>query len=235
MIVPTMSDEEIHAAVFKDFYQLEETTIPRLAKEYDRSRVKYKIAPDKDYYVWHEVKTKNKNPWLLSFSKAPSIEKYSSSVSCINYQAMTYYNTDKGIRVLKVNAEETGGLSAYNAHLFKRYAERTGVNLSTTIDKVKKFFTVNGYSKGRVIEKDGRRFTIMVCAEGLLLGEIQAGGFWCVHKTFIGPNEMRQDQQDLEAELISSLRDEIEQAYLTGTGGFPGLSFLQDASKGIGK
>lgn len=232
MLVETMTDKEQHEEIFNDFYKLEESTIPRLVAEYSQVRKKLRIAPDREYAVCREVKTNKKNPWLIFISKPPSHSHYKGDV---NYQAMTYYNTPKGLRVFKVNPEQTGGISCYNAHLFKRYAERLKLDLNTTLDKVKHFFINNGYGKGRIIAKeDGREYSIMVYRDGMTLGELQNDGFWFVHKTFISANEKRADQTEIESELIESLKAEIEQVFLAGDAG-GNLEFMKDVLLGMTK
>ena len=55
-----------------------------------------------------------------------------------------------------------------------------------------------------------KEFTISVCKEGLLLGELQEDRSLLVNKTFINKNLIRLDQNEVEDELIKSLQEEIE-------------------------
>lgn len=103
------------------------------------------------------------------------------------------------------------GLSVYNGHLFKRYNERMSLKLSTPLDIVKTFFINNGYSQCQVIERDNKKFTLSVCKEGLMLGEIQNNGKWLVNKTFLSRDLIGIDQEEIEVDLLKSLYSQIEE------------------------
>jgi len=84
------------------------------------------------------------------------------------------------------------------------------LGISNSLDIVKEFFKNNGAFLSKIIENEGLMYTLSICRDGLLLGEIQKE--WNVYKTFISKDLAREDQKEKEEKIISSfpkLIDEI--------------------------
>jgi hypothetical protein len=183
-------------------------SVERLVHEYDRKRRRAKIDKRLEYCMAYEIKTHRKNTWVIIVSKNTSVEKYKGPES-VAWDGLAYYWSAHGLRVIKLN-NLNGGFSVYNGHLLKRYNERLGLGLVKPTDIIKCFFCNNGYGITKIIPKGNRNFTIEVCRDGLLLGEIYEDGQWHVHKTFISRDLTRVDQDDVERKLLDSLQFEIK-------------------------
>ena len=206
MLIETMTPIEVTSEILED-WSIVTKSFDRLVNDYDKERRRSKIDKGDIYSLPYEIKTKKKNTWIFIFSKAPSEDKYKGQ-SSINICSLVYYYSSIGLRVFKIMPK--GGISVYNGHLFKRYNERMSLGLEKPLDIVKHFFINNGYFTSKVIPKNNKEFTISVCKEGLLLGELQEDRSFLVNKTFINKNLIRLDQNEAEEELIKSLQDEIE-------------------------
>jgi hypothetical protein len=210
-----------------------EKSVERLVHEYDRKRRRAKIDRKLEYCKAYEIKTHRKNTWVIIVSKAPSAEKYKGPET-VSWDGLVYYRNALGLRVFKVN-NLSGGFSVYNGHLFKRYNERLGLGLVKPVDIIKRFFCNNGYGLTKIIAKEGREFTIEVCRDGLLLGELYEGRMWHVHKTFISRDLARMDQDEVERELMDGLQNEIqtEMAFYTKEFSQSTLDYREEIVKGI--
>ena len=206
MIVSTMTSKEVTKEIYEDWIAVT-NSLDRLGLTYDRERRRGRIDKSISYGRAYEIKTKKKNTWIFILSKAPSVEKYKDTGS-INICSLVYYYNSIGIRVFKIIPG--GGLSVYNGHLFKRYNERMNLGLSTPLEIVKHFFISNGYFISKILPRWGGQFALSVCKEGLLLGEVQEGKSWLVHKTFITREDAVPDQEDLEQGLLKNLQKDIE-------------------------
>jgi len=208
MILPTMTNEEIHLKIMDEFNLIKSRYIPLKGKEYDKIRRKNNIPKTAQFSRSFEFRTPSKNTWILILSKAPADEKY-KGLESISICSLVYYYNEIGIRVFKI--VPTGGLSVYNAHFFTRYNERMNLNLVKPLDKVKHYFENNGFSKGQTIEKEGRFFILSKCKAGYLLGEMQNGNRWHVYKTFIPNDFARTDQKETGDKLMDSLLNQISE------------------------
>jgi hypothetical protein len=211
MLVESMNEVEITNEVLKDFSKLRETTSDRLANEYDKERRKFKIDNKKIYPIVYPVKTAAKNTWLLFLSKAPAHERY-KGIESINVSYLVYYYNSKGLRVF--NCSSGGFIEVYNGHFFKRYNERLNLNLNRPLDIVKSYFMHGCHAVYSVINKNDKKYTIGVSVEGILLGELRYNGQWLINKTFISRDISRPDQDEVEHELINSLKKDIEKALI---------------------
>jgi len=207
MIVETFTNKELINEVLQDWNEAI-NHLDTLAKDYDKNRRKFKFNKDRPFAKSYLVKSKRLNNWLFILDKAPSVS-YKDTGS-INICSLVYYYTSSGLRVIKVMPE--GGLSVYNGHLFTRFNERLNLGLIEPLDIVKRFFSVNGYFISKVIPKGDREFTLSTCKEGLLLGELQEERTLLIHKTFINKDQLREEQKDIEQELIDNLQKEIIEA-----------------------
>lgn len=213
MIIPTMTNEEIHVNILHDFHFILSRKFEQLGKVYDKIRRKNNIPKDAIFPKFFEFRTPSKNTWNLLLTKAPADNFYKGQDS-INVLSFFYYFIDKRIRVFKVIPHENGkgvnGLAVFNAHFFSRYNERMNLNLINPLDKVKHFFINNGYSMDKLIQKDGKNLMIGKCRDGLNLGELQHLGKWAIYKTFIPNNYAFDEQKDTSEELLNDLQKEIE-------------------------
>ena len=195
MLVENMTPLEVGAEIMKD-WPFAITCWDRLCNDYDKLRRKGNVNKSSTYPIAFPIKTSKRNNWIFILSKAPSDESYRGA-SSINICSLTYYFNTKGLRVFKIMP--TGGLNVFNGHLFQRYNERMELNLIEPMEVVKQFFMNNGYFTSKIIKKDDRDFTITVCRDGLLLGEMQENGTWLVNKTFITKDQKFLFQDEIEA------------------------------------
>src|SRR4051794_24078494 len=101
MLVHTMSDMEVTAEIKKDFEKLSQTTIPRLADEYERERKKLKINAARTYTRVYPIRSGKKNNWFFFLRKAPSHEIFKSQKD-IQTCSVTYYYNKKGLRAFSL-------------------------------------------------------------------------------------------------------------------------------------
>lgn len=214
MLVPAMNTAELMKEILTDWPFMAKS-VDRLVHEYDRKRRRAKIDKKLEYCSAYEIKTHRKNTWVVIVSKAPHAEKYKGPET-VSWDGLVYYRNAQGLRVFKVN-NLNQGFSVYNGHLFKRYNERLGLGLVKPVDIIKRFFCNNGYGLTRIVPQGDREFTIEVCRDGLLLGELYEDRMWHVHRTFISRNLTRMDQDEVERELLEGLEIEIraEMAHYT--------------------
>ena len=212
MIIDTMTPDELSDEIYEDWRILITTTVPRLTLSYDRERRRSKIKKDSPYWKFYKVKTKKKNNWLLTISKATSDSNYKGISSAVGNQ-YCYYYTSIGLRVSSISVDEKfkpQGFIDYNSHFFTRYNERMNLRLVKPLDIVEHFFEHNGYWDSRIIYREGKEFLLGLCKEGLMLGEKKANRQWFVWKTFITKNLMGNEQKYLEHEIVDTLQKEIE-------------------------
>jgi hypothetical protein len=204
MIVESMNWKELQKEIVKDQSNALNTA-KRIVVEYLRERRKKHINKKSPYIRWYDIKTVNKNRWIIGLEKSPSDEKYQG---VLNFQPYVYFYTSTGIKVVKI-LSQGGGLHYYTGHVFQRYNERMELGIKEPIDLVKRFFTNNGDSYGKIISKGDTEYAIYVCRDGLILAEVIENREWIYNRTFISRNLMNKDQQDLEQELTSILQQEI--------------------------
>lgn len=138
MLVESMNHNEISKEVATDWLNIQKS-LDRLANEYDRERRKNKVDKRETYSRAYPLKTNKKNTWIVFFSKAPAVNSY-KGLADLNVLAIVYYHNLLGLRVFKLGA--SGGLVVYNGHLFQRYNERMGLNISNPVDIVKHFLSI---------------------------------------------------------------------------------------------
>jgi hypothetical protein len=209
MLLESMNYKEISTEVYREHTKLFDTTVKRLLIEYDRERKNLKIDKARIYCKEYVVKTAGKDTWIIFISKPPSMTKYDGFKN-LNVICLTYYYNKKGLRFLLPTSEHNL-LIVLNAHFFERYNERLALNLSKHIDMAKHFFKYNTYSQAKLIEKDERVYMIAVSKYGLMLGELNYGDNIAIWKTFLSPDITRQDQNELENDLLISLQIEINE------------------------
>lgn len=208
MLLQTMTQDEITSEIFKDFENIYPRTVERLTSEFERELRRNKIPKKREYYKVYQIKSGRKNPWTLIYSQDTNDK---NSVRAVIY---TYYYTEKGLRVFEVS-EDMKTLMVYNGHLFQRYNERMKLNLPNTLESAKQFFINNSQRMIKTVSKDGKIFTIDMCKDGTLFGEVQ--GKWLVSKTFISKDLVRTKQNELEFQMIDILMKDLKmQSLLTG-------------------
>lgn len=227
-----MNTAELTKEIFTDWPFMVKS-LDRLVHEYDRHRRRAKIDKALEYGKAYEIKTHRKNTWVIILSKNPAHEKY-KGLESVSWEGVVYYRNAQGLRVFGVN-QQTQGISVYNGHLFMRYNERLGLGLVKPIDIIKRFFCNNGYALTRIIRKGDREYTIKVCRDGLLLGELYQDGKWQVNRTFISRDLARMDQDEVERDLLEGLENEIQKEMAHYTKGFSRhtMKFRDEIIKGI--
>ncbi len=206
MLVPAMNNQEMYREVAKDDKKLRETTVKRLIGEYDRERKKLKIKKESNYFKTYHIKSGNKNNWLLFFHKCHLEKKYGGTDS-VRYLNVTYYYDHAGLKVVSIGDDNM--LTIYTGHLFKRYNERLGLNLSQPLDIVKAFFENCGYLHADVTEKKNRFELFGVVKDGLLFGNYYRDPVTLEWKTFISRDLKRPKQDVQEKVLIEDLQMEV--------------------------
>ena len=209
MLVPAMNRQELYAQVAKENNKLCETTMQRLADDYDRERKKLKIKKESDYFKDYQIKTGGKNTWFIFFHKCPSKEIYTGK-DCISFLNVVYYYDKIGLKVLYVDENQT--MSTYSGHFFKRYNERLGLNISNPLEIVKVFFKNCGYAHANVIEKKNKLYLFGVVKDGLILGDYHQDPITTEWKTFISRDLKRVDQEEQEKSIIESLQMDVIKA-----------------------
>jgi hypothetical protein len=206
MLLTTMTELEINNQVQSEFKKLRETTVERLALEYDQERKKLKINKASTYAKEYHVKTKGKNTWVICIAKMLAIEKYEntghSSASCA-----IHYHTHKGIQVLMPLPD--GRAVVINPHFLKRYNERLKLNLDKTLDVIVHFLKNSSEVYQMMLPKEDKTGVIGYCKSGILLGEMHFNNNWLVWKTFVSRDLARKHQQIREIAMIKHQIDEM--------------------------
>ena len=101
-------------------------------------------------------------------------------------------------------------ISSYSPHVFKRYAERFGID-KTGVELIREFVTRNQawyfHNTKSPVSYDGSKYhTVSVMPDGILLGTTDNNGRLYVN-TFVTRDMLRQDQLD----LIEDMREESKQ------------------------
>jgi hypothetical protein len=207
MLIHTMSAAEATREIHKD-WEKSIRSATRLAAEYDKERKKLKINKSDSYFKSYTIKSALKNHWIFIFSKAPAADQYKGpeNVKCC---MLIYYYTKVGLRVFKLLEKEV--LSVYNGHVFTRYQERMSLQMKDPLEIIKHFFSNNVYCTASVITRDGKKLTLSICKDGLLLGELREDTSWVLHKTFVSRNLTGKNLRDEEVKLIIALGDEIKE------------------------
>ena len=199
MLVQSMNTTEITTEVRRDYEIIQNTSIVRLAQEYDRERKKLKIDKTRIFTKEYCIRTAAKNNWLLFLRKRPSEEKYKGLPS-IAICAVTYYYNETGLRVFNSSHPEL--LSVYNGHFFSRYNERMKLNLNQPVEAIKHFFKYNGDISYTLTDKQDGDFVVGFCPGGFTLAEFQNDRTWLVNKTFVSKDMIRPDQDEAAKALF---------------------------------
>lgn len=210
MLINTMTDSEVHSEIHRDFNVIQNDYHTKLALRYDIARRKNKIKKDDPFVVPFKVVTPSKNTWFIIMNKSFSEPSY-KGLETISITNLAYYYTNIGIRVFRIDPNV--GISVFNAHLFSRYNERLNQNIVEPIEKVLTFFNNNPFTHSKVIRKDNRLYLLGKIRQGLILGEIMNNGYWMVWKTYISNDLKREDQNQIEQELLKSLKKEISMSF----------------------
>jgi hypothetical protein len=211
MILETMTLAEITKELQQDLKEIIDKSWDRLDDDYRRIRRRRKVPKTATFEVFFEIKSARKNNWIFKFSKPPSDERFTNNTA-IDICPLSYYYNKAGLRVFRFGCDDTHhGVfqnTVYNGHFFKRYNERMGLNIVNPIEIVKAFIRKNSYSMTKRVPKDGRCFSIGVCRDGIILGEIQ--GSWEIYKTFITRDLTWADQNELEKSMLNDLEQDIK-------------------------
>jgi hypothetical protein len=209
MLLYTMSNKEIIAEVKRDYEKLFETTIQRLAGEYDRERKKSGINRQRRYPRIYSVKTKAKNNWFIVLEKRPSVEKY-QGIATIIFCAVAYYYDSVGLNVLHWS-KDTGIVQSFYGHVFQRYNERMKLGIHLPIDVVKTFFNYNAHAHYKHLDKNDKCYMIGFTKHGFLFGEYFDEFNRITWKTFVARDVIRKDQDEIEQSVLDEFHKEIEE------------------------
>ena len=207
MLVSTMTPVEINREIKNDKTVVFQC-IQRVFNEYDRERRKFKIAKEKEYIRFYEIKSRKKNNWIFMLNKRQSNKKY-SGIDSVALECLTYHYSAKGLQVFSVSQTDDW-IHVYNGHFFKRYNERMNLGINNPLDVVKRFFCNNEGSDGIKTPMDGRDFGISVCRDGFQLMEIRDQIKWTVYNTFITRDLAGDDQHQIEDHIIQKIQCELE-------------------------
>jgi len=206
MITQTMTPLEIVNEVHADFKNIEDKSMSRLVKIYNRERIIRKVPKNSRYVKDYQLKTAKKNPWIIFISKPHKLKKYKGAPQ---YFGITYHYGKQGIRVFEVNYD---GVNVYNGHLFSRYNQRLGLNIALPVERIKRFFLNRGYCVAfkQNADQHGRVYYFLPVSEGVLLGEEQENGLWVVYKTFLSNDLLRHSQRNLIHEIEDFVKNEAK-------------------------
>lgn len=211
MLIHTMTEEETLKEVKRDFRAWAYSSVFRFCERYAKERKKRKVEKSKEYIKVCKTKSPRKNNWIFLLQKDPIYTKY-KSVSNTSFTMIVYYYTDKGFRVFKVVPSSKGEglqrIDIYNSHLFKRYAERMGLDITKPIEVAIEFFKNNNSSTGRISKEDNCSLA-SICKDGLLLGESKEQ--YLIYKTFVSRDLLFKNQIDEEKDLLEKLQDSIQE------------------------
>jgi hypothetical protein len=203
-----MNCKEVIAEVKRDYDKLFDTTVQRLAAEYDRERRKLKIDKQRRYPRLYSIKTKTKNNWLIVLEKRPSSEKY-QGIATIIVCAVVYYYDNVGLNVLHWS-DDTKILQSFYGHVFERYNERMKLGINRLIDIVKVFINYNAHAHYESLHKDDKCYMLGFSKHGFLLGEYTEEFNWITWKTFVTRDLLRKDQDETEQSVLNEFQKEIE-------------------------
>lgn len=207
MLVPTMNRHEVTAEVHRDNKKIKDITLQRLMNEYDRERKKLKIRKTDVYHKAYPIKTGAKNNWIIFIEKSPGADCY-SSVADVGYCCVVYYYSKDGLLVLRPQRDRED-IEVFFGHVFTRYNQRLRLNINSKVEIIKSYFKVNGYSNGEYTIKDGKKYLVSICKEGMMLGTYYTDPEWLVHKTFISNDLKRPDQDKREKQMMLDLQMEL--------------------------
>ena len=182
MLVPAMTLPEIAAQLNREYAKIRETTVMRLAHEYDRDRRRLRINKEDMYPRTYEIKTAGKNNWIIVLSKIPAVKKY-EGVGIVNCLCVAYTYGNNGLMVYYPESPRV--LIGFTAHFFKRYNERLGLHLSNPIDVVKTFLTNGLYCTQKLVQSKKSSYLVAFGVDGIRFGRIKHNGRYVEWKTFV--------------------------------------------------
>lgn len=210
MLVPAMNHQEIAAQVKSEYQKIYDTTLLRVASEYDRERRKLKISKKAIYPKEYEIRTAGKNNWIIFLHKIAGVKKYTGKHD-IHFMCAVYYNSDKGLMVYTpLKDKET--LAGFTSHFFKRYNERLCLNLHNPIDIVKAFFRKGLYSTQKEVERNNRPHLIAFGVDGIRFAEIMYDGTYIEWKTFVPRDLAFRQQKEWEHKLSERLLKDLKES-----------------------
>ena len=207
MLLPTMTNAEIHAEVMRDYKQLQEVTFPRLHLEYCKERHKLKIDKTKLYPKTYKIKTGSKNNWIFNITRSLNQPKHRTAMDQ-HGRGMVHYFGKEGSRFLRPHPQHTS-IELYYGHFFTRYNQRMGLNLLNNLDAAAHFLAHSSATLPVPYQKDGKDCLACLCKSGIALGVTIKEPAWRVYKTFISHDLKRQDQKLDEQKLQEQVRREI--------------------------
>lgn len=202
-----MNHHEVRIEFMRDLKIIGETTLQRLLGEYHRERKKFRIDPTRKYAKTWAIKTKSKNNWLIFIRKSPSVAKYRNTDD-LAYCCASYYYDKQGLCVLRY-FKEMDMIEAFWGHLLTRYKERMRLDISSTVELIKHFINHSGYIHHLIYPTIMGKRNIGICKEGFVFGEVQNEGTWLVNKTFISKDLAFNSQNQLEAQMIQILQQDV--------------------------
>ena len=195
-----MNDRELTRAVWQDLVVIKETsTLARLHQEYDKERRKKKISAESTYQRFYPIRTKAKNNWIIMLQKTPDVPRY-RNIDDTAYYPIVYYFGPKGFNVFKPD-EAAGLLFVYQGHVFTRYCRRMQLPFTEPLEKIHHFFTYNAGAEHQVVAHKDRSFSIGICRDGALLGELREDVKWVFNRTFVNREAFRRYQHRIERQL----------------------------------
>lgn len=208
MLVPSMNNKEITKDIKKDLEILcNSSTADRLMFEYYMERKKLKIKKDAVYSKFYDIKTKSKNKWVIKISKYQFSEKFNTPGDCVLLM-FVYYYSELGIRVFSLLDDDN--IAVLNGHLFSRYRERMKLDISNSLDVVKRYLENNYTATYKYMpEKEGKIKFLGLIKEGFILGEYILEDRWFVYKTFISKTTSGFDANEFEMDSMKKIKDEL--------------------------
>lgn len=232
MILSTMSYKELNKEVNLDVEKItSSSTLSRLTQEYDKQRKKQKIDKKAVFPVYKEIKTHEKNHWIILLNKATNCEKY-ENVTHIGITFLTYYYQGDKLRVIK--SMPSGGIAIYNHHLFQRYNERLGLKIANILGVVKKYFLNNSNVIYTNQKPDEFIDSIGVISDGFILGRILDEGKVIINNTFISKSMAFEEQLEKEEHSIKNIEAHLQE-FLINYPDHEYTSYVQSILNGIKK
>ena len=197
MIVDSMTHEEVYAELARDREAVTTWWRHQLAGERRRA-LKWRTFP---MHIWREYTSQRKNRYLF-YSRV-----FDKKMRTILTGIAAIRHTAEGLTVYTTWLKDQQLISPMIMlpHMWKRYAERTGTDLSG-VELMRHYFSTNGHGKdsdnqrvmARSVRWNGEEHLACCVPEGVLLGQ-QRGDYFLV-RTFItyemtsGPQQQEFDE-----------------------------------------
>lgn len=203
-----MTADEIFREMSRDRYRKEALLVHKY-KEHAKVALKRNMWPFVSY-INVDVKESH-NRYLVQFFFK---DKYfTKKQKCMAVSMMALVPEDRGLYMFCLEQNRNNGqfmISSYSPHVFKRYAERFGID-KTGVELIREFVTRNQawyfHNTKSPVSYDGSKYhTVSVMPDGILLGTTDNNGRVYVN-TFVTRDMLRHDQ----LELIEDLREENKQ------------------------